>query len=109
MKKIVISLLFFTIAGLFSACKPEAYDTFGDIVGSVIDVSTGESVKQATVTLTPTAKNTYTGTDGQFEFLELEAQQYTLTVQKDGYVTNRKLVNVIGGETINVSLVMEKK
>ena len=72
-------------------------------------ILSGILLKQATVTLTPTAKNTYTGRDGQFEFLELEAQQYTLTVQNDGYVTNRKLVNVIGGETINVSLVMEKK
>ncbi len=109
MRKIISSLFVLLIVNLFSACKPESYDTFGDIVGTVIDVETGDVVKQATITLTPTAQNTYTGMDGQFEFLELEAQQYTITVQKDAYETNRKLVNVIAGETTNVSLVMKKK
>lgn len=111
MKKGIIrfSLLVIVAACLFTACKPESYDTYGNIVGTVIDVDSGEPVQQVTVTLTPTGKNTYTGTDGMFDFPELEAQQYTVTVQKSDYEGNRKIVNVVAGETTNVSLTMKKK
>ncbi|MBO2525994.1 MAG: hypothetical protein CW341_09905 [Bacteroidetes bacterium] len=77
--------------------------------GTVIDVDSGEPISQATITLSPSSKNTYTGLDGQFEFLDLESQQYTVTVQKNGYETNRKIVNVVAGETVQVSLVMQFK
>ena len=94
---------------LASACTQTEYDLFGTISGTAIDVDSGEPVQQATVTLSPTSKNTYTGMDGQFEYTNLEAQQYTVTVQKTGYQSNRKIVNVNAGETTNVSLVMKRE
>lgn len=105
MKKV---LTIFILATLFAACSPEEYDHFGEISGTVIDVDSGEPVQQATVTLSPTSKNTYTGMDGKFEFQELEPQQYTVMVQKSGYQANRKIVNVYAGETTTVALVMQK-
>lgn len=109
MKKILLSAVFcLALAGLTS-CTHTEYDLFGNISGTVIDVDTGEPIQQATVTLSPTSKNTYTGLDGQFEFHELESQQYTVTVQKTGYQANRKLVNVNPSETTNVALVMKKQ
>lgn len=102
------ALRIIVLATLFAACSPVEYDHFGNISGTVIDVDTGEPVQQATVTLSPTSKNTYTGMDGMFEFHELEAQQYTVTVQKTDYQANRKIVNVEAGETTNVALVMKK-
>ncbi|MBQ6097315.1 MAG: carboxypeptidase-like regulatory domain-containing protein [Bacteroidales bacterium] len=108
MKKLLSVLLCLAFAGLTS-CTHTEYDLFGNISGTVIDVDTGEPVQQATVTLSPTSKNTYTGLDGQFEFHELESQQYTVTVQKTGYQANRKLVNVNPSETTNVALVMKKQ
>lgn len=110
MKKILaILVLGIALLGLASSCTKTQYDLFGTISGTVIDVDTGEPVQQATVTLSPTSKNTYTGMDGQFEFTELEAQQYTLTVQKTGYQANRKIVNVTPSEVTIVSLVMKKQ
>ena len=64
------------------------------ISGTVIDLDTGDPIQQATVTLSPSGRNTYTGYDGHFEFLDLDARQYTITVQKTGYLTNRKTVIV---------------
>lgn len=84
------------------------YNVFCTISGTVIDVDTGEPVPQATVTLSPSGKNTYTGTDGHFEFLDLDALQYTVTVQKSGYQTNRKTVTTIAGGTVDVSLTLKK-
>lgn len=84
------------------------YDVFGTISGTVIDVDTGNPVQQATITLSPSGLNTYTGDDGHFEFLDLDARQYTVTVQKTGYKTNRKTVTTIAGGNVDVSLTMQK-
>lgn len=84
------------------------YDVLGSISGTVIDVDSGDPVQQATVTLSPSGLNTYTGDDGHFEFLDLEARQYTITVQKTGYTTNRKTVTTVAGGTVDVSLTLKK-
>ena len=91
-----------------NACKKKEYDSFGNIAGTVIDNDSGEPIAQATVTINPTAKNTYTGTDGHFEYTGLEPQQYTVTVQKMGYQANRKTISVTAGETTNISMVLYK-
>lgn len=96
------------LATLFAACSTADYDHFGDIRGMVLDDDTGEPVLQATVTLSPTLKNAYTYTDGAFEFHELEEGNYTITVQKTEYNTNRKTVTINAGETTNVSIVIKK-
>lgn len=92
-----------------TSCEdPVIYDTFCSISGTVIDVDTGDLIPQATVTLSPSGMNTYTGSDGHFEFLDLEERQYTITVQKTGYQTNRKTVTTIAGSTMDVSLTLKK-
>lgn len=93
----------------FSSCEPVTYDTFGTLSGTVVEMSTGDVIAGALVTLAPSGKNTYTGVDGFFEFQDLEAQQYTLTVQATGYSTNRKTVTVIAGATEKVSINLEKR
>lgn len=91
-----------------SCSKKKEYNTFCTITGSVVDNDTSDAVPGATVTLSPSGKNTYTGSDGHFEFVDLDANQYTLTVQKSGYVTNRKTVTTEAGGTINVSITLNK-
>lgn len=95
---------------LFGSCDDGLvdYDVFGTISGTVIDLDTGDPVQSATVTLSPTGYNTYTGDNGQFEFLDLDARQYTVTVQKTGYMTNRKTVTTIAGGNVNISLTLKK-
>ena len=84
------------------------YDVYGSISGTVIELDTGEPVQQATVTLSPSGKNTYTGYDGTFNFVDLDARQYTVTVQKTGYITNRKTVTIIAGGNVDISLTLQK-
>ena len=92
-----------------TSCEPVTYDTFCTISGTVIDLDTGDPVQQATVTLSPSGYNTYTGSDGYFEFLDLDAQQYTITVQKTGYVTNRKTISTVAGSVKEIKLTLQKK
>lgn len=94
---------------LATACKKESYDTFATISGTVVEMGNGEPIGNALLTLTPSGLNTYTGSDGTFQFNDVEAQQYTLTAQKTGYKANRKTINAEAGQTLTVSLTMEKQ
>ena len=111
MKKRIVPLLV-SLAMLMcfatSCVDPIVADVFGSISGTVIDMESGDPVPQATVTLSPTGKNTYTGNDGHFEFLDLDARQYTVTVQKTGYQTNRKTVTTVAGDNVDISLTLKK-
>lgn len=106
MKKVFLFIL--ALTALTTSCEPVVYDTFCTISGTVIDLDTGDPIQQATVTLSPTGYNTYTGDDGHFEFIDLDARQYTVTVQKTGYVTNRKTVTTVAGGVVDVSLTLQK-
>src|SRR6187397_1716593 len=71
--------------------RPGVTDTAGHgrIRGRVTDATTGEGVPRALVRLdgaTPLA--TYTPADGSFEFGDLPAGAYYLTVSRAGYLSN---------------------
>ncbi len=77
---IALSLVFIN-----HSCKPKEEEP-GSIYGVVTDKATGEPVKTAGVELQPLGLKTVTGSEGQFEFTELEPGDYQLLVTKTGYV-----------------------
>lgn len=89
----MILLLFVT-----GACQEDAIDTTGAIYGKVTDSESGEVLQDVTITLTPGGLSRTTGSEGTYEFIELESQQYQVQAQKDGYVTNSKSVRVLVGQ-----------
>ena len=93
---------------LFIGCETRIIDITGTLSGSVVEMTTGDVIAGALITLSPTGKSTYTGVDGFFEFQDLDAQQYTVTVQASGYSTNRKTVTIIAGATERVNITMQK-
>lgn len=105
MKKISAVLLCAMLVLLTNACTKKEYDSFGNIAGSVYDVDTKTLVEGVTITLTPSSKNTYTGSAGQFEFHDIEAGQYKVHAQK-GDKYNSVNVNVNPGETTSVDIVL---
>lgn len=107
MKKFKFIIVLFVAAMIFGACEKENYNLYTTITGTVVHVDNGEPLAGVSVTLSPTGKSYVTGSDGMFEFADLDAQQYTVTVQKSGYVSNRKIVTGVAGETVNVTITME--
>jgi len=95
MKKITILLSCLFLLGTFGGCSKTEYDLFATLYGIVSDHETGEPIANASVVLSPSGKTKTTGNDGLFEFLDLDAAQYTITVQKTGYQTNRKTVTAV--------------
>lgn len=101
-------LLILAISFMAFGCTPPEYDTFGTIYGVVSDNTTGQPLANASVLLSPTGVTKLTGNDGYFEFNDLTPQQYTVTVQKTGYATNRKSVTAIIGESVEANITLIK-
>lgn len=80
------------------------YDPYSAISGVVTDYDTGLPLDNAAVTLSPTGLTASTDAAGVFAFSDLDAQQYTILVQKAGYQPNRKVVTAVSGEGVNVSI-----
>ena len=108
MKTIKLFSLVATLV-MFSACEPVQIDFFSTVCGTVVDADTTDPIEGVSVILSPTGKNAITGNDGYFEFANLEALQYTVTVQKSGYSTNRKTINAIAGEINQFTITMKKQ
>ena len=104
MKKI---LVFVFLLSLIS-CNPIEYDIFGTIEGTVVDSETFEPVGYVSVDLSPGSKNVITSDDGKFVFDDLDAQQYSLSVHKNGYESNIRTVKVLSGETSEVMITIKK-
>lgn len=102
LKLLVVSVLLVAAP----ACEQIEYDIFGDVCGVVLDSRDGMPLQGVMVFLAPGGMNVVTGADGKFEFNDLESRQYSITVQKEGYETNRMTVNVVVSETSNVTLTM---
>ena len=109
MKKLLKLWLPVALLATLCACKPEEKQEYGTIYGIVSDVETAVPLSNAEVVLSPGGSGRMTGNDGRFEFTELEICQYTLTVQKDGYSTNRKTVNAIIGESVEANIPMSPR
>lgn len=107
--KIIMSVLsLILLIGLGSCSKDPDFEVFATLHGIVLDDASGECIPGATVTLSPSGRTQTTGSDGRYQFSEVDAMQYTVTVQKPGYSTNRKIVNVISGEATEANITLHK-
>jgi hypothetical protein len=103
-KKMMKRIFYFVaIAALMCGCVEEVPDegeAFGKIYGIILDKTTAEPVRGAGVLLNPTGDKTVTGNEGQYEFTELKAGEYTISVTKTGYsdLTDHKII-VSAGKT----------
>ena len=108
MKKLVIFLTLCLPLVCTSCVKPiEDYSI--SIYGMVIDADTSEPLQGVLLTLIPSSKNCYTGSDGYYEFTDLEAQKYTITAQFSGYQTDRKMIILYEGEKQEVTFALRKE
>ena len=109
MKKLlyfVIGILL--ICGIYQACTPDV-EVPGSIYGMVADKATGEPIKSAGVELSPSGLKTITGSEGQFEFTELDPGKYTLLITKTGYLDGvSSTIEVKAGQQAKGDVQIEK-
>lgn len=106
MKKVFLIAL---LALMFAGCTEDEYTLFGTLLGTVTDAETGEPISNVTLTLSPSGKSTTTGSDGIFEFDNLEALQYKMQARHTNYKTDSKTVNVLAGETVRGDMQLTRK
>ncbi len=101
----ILATIFLTLG-----CVEQIDDTpkTGDIIGSVSDKSTGEPVATVITTLTPGDKRSVTGSDGAFEYTDLEPGSYTVNIEKEGYKPASGKVTVKAGEQTPMHLLIER-
>lgn len=95
------------VCGLFHGCAKDEVETMGTIYGIVNDSDNGEPVADAHVALSPYGKTINTGSDGSYEFPELEPGQYTIQISKSGYKTNTKRISVVAGEKASGDMILQ--
>ncbi|MBQ7530093.1 MAG: carboxypeptidase regulatory-like domain-containing protein [Paludibacteraceae bacterium] len=109
MKKIIIMAMI-CMPILLSSCAKTVVDTGVTIYGTVYDATTFSPIQGAMLTLQPSGRSCYTGSDGAFNFEEdLDPLQYTITAQADGYRTDRKTVKLTPGESSEVTFALKKE
>ena len=89
------ALLIFGCA--LTGCSGDETPGFGSIYGLVTNANTGQPVYGATVTLSPGNFSTTTGSDGRYEFVDLEPGQYKIQVQATDYQANSSQIQVNAG------------
>jgi hypothetical protein len=104
MKKYMLLLSYLFMYVALQSCSKSEYNLFATLYGVVTDHATGEPIANASVVLSPGGKTQTTGSDGTFLFDDLDPQQYTVTVQKTGYQTNRKTVTAVSGGQVEVNI-----
>ena len=107
MKQLTV-ILSITLMLLSTSCTKTERDLFATLHGTVTDHETGEPIANASVVLSPSGKTKTTGDDGRYEFNDLDPQQYTITVQKTGYQTNRKTITAVIGEAAEANIPLTK-
>lgn len=80
------------------------YSFFATISGNVVDVSLGLPLDNAHITLSPTMLTATTDATGSFSFDNVDAGEYTITVQKTGYYPNRQIITATSGEVSHISI-----
>lgn len=113
MKKSLYLLLgLLLVCGIYQACVPDVelpVELPGSIYGVVADKATGEPIKSAGVELSPGGLKTITGSEGQFEFTELDPGKYTLLITKTGYLDGvSSTIEVKAGQQAKGDVQIEK-
>lgn len=97
MNKFNCLLLLWFVSSIFMLTSCEKDVTVGSIQGFVSNSSTNEPIQGVNISLSPTGLSTVTGSDGRYEFVNLEAGQYTVQGVKEGYESNTKNITIVAG------------
>lgn len=102
MKKIISFIFSLSLLLLCSCSEDEAVLT-ANISGYVTDyVNANLPIAGATVTISTKGITKTTGSDGRYEFTDIEPGTYTLQVSANGYQTTTKQATLYAGENVNL-------
>ena len=108
MKRAYKILIILTL-GLFISCGEDTVDLvgLGTITGRIVESNSFDPIENAKITLSPTNNAVFSDADGYFRYDEIEAGEYSINAQKEGYLTNFEAATVTTGIEVNVVFEMD--
>ena len=107
-RKLCVVLIINVAVFLLCRCETQEFILKGELGGYVIDASTNQPVKNATVIINPSSDTTYTGQDGEYFFKSLTPGSYDLLVSKVSYFSNVKSVSIYPASTQSADFDLQK-
>lgn len=92
--KLALGIVFALVLGMTSCQKEKAT---GRIQGIVTNMNTTEPIQGVNISLSPTGASAVTGSDGRYEFNNLEVGNYTVQGVKAGFESNTKNISITAG------------
>jgi len=108
-----IIIILMASAFIFQACKEDPLVVTGNIEGTVSDSETGGNLSGVNVTIVSNSNTSFseqsktTGSDGKFSFKDLEAGNYKLSFDKNGYESNSKNIALTAGQTSSSDVLLK--
>ena len=95
--KLILSVIMVcSLCLLLGSCWKQKEETkVGRIQGIVTNANTNEPIQGVNISLSPTGLSAVTGSDGRYEFNNLEPGQYTVQGMKVGYESNTKSITIV--------------
>ena len=108
MKRIFNIVILLTLS-LFVSCSEDTVDLIGlgTVTGRVVESDSFNPIENAKVTITPTNNAVFTDEDGYFIVENVEAGDYSLSAEKEGYLTNFEPATVTADIEVNVIFEMD--
>lgn len=110
MKKLLYIICLLSILVGCQSNENELGDNNGAIYGCITDFATGNPIHNANVQLRPTGETTLTGSDGMYEFLDIEDGNYSITISKAEYgeLIDDYVIQVKNGRRMRRDVQIEK-
>lgn len=83
----------------YSCAEPDPVYIYGNIAGKVTEEGSNNAIEGATIEISGIEQSVKTGSNGMFKFEKLPADNYTIYVSKDGYVSDSKVITVVASQT----------
>jgi hypothetical protein len=108
MKRIINIIIVLTI-GVFTSCGEDTVDLIGlgTITGRVVESESFDPIENAKVTLSPTNNAVFTDEEGYFIITDVEVGDYSISAEKEGYLTNFEPATVTANIEVNVIFEMD--
>lgn len=105
--QLALGIVFAFALCMMTSCSKEKPVATGKIQGIVTNSVTGEPIKSVNISLSPTGLSAVTGSDGRYQFNNLEPGQYTVQGMKEGYESNTKNITIVAGNISSGDMTMK--
>jgi len=105
--QLTLGVVFAFVLVLMASCVKEKTVTTGKIQGIVTNSVTNEPIQGVNISLSPTGLSAVTGSDGRYQFNNLEPGQYTVQGMKEGYESNTKNITIVSDNISSGDMTMK--